>query len=384
MKRRSLRIQITAAVGCIVALACVALTLNSILSADNYYTPYLSEEMMVDPALLGEVDATLYEPDTVENLTYSFSLQGLGVMLLTIGASLGFTWWATGRLLRPLENLTASIRAIDQAKLSQPLKISGDSREVSQLTDSFNTMLQRLDGSFQVQKRFAADAAHELKTPLAAMKASLQVLQMDSDPSKEEYREFVQDTDLSLERLIRTVESLLVLAGSSSLQEQEQVDLRDLSESVLESLTPKAEGADVSLSLEGGSLPCSGSRTLFYRCLYNVVDNAIKYNRTGGRVTLRLKQEVNWAAVEVSDTGTGISQEELPSIFDPFYRADPSRSQAIEGAGLGLAIVRRVMERYGGEVRARSTPGIGTTITLRFRSQPTSVSASNEENSSIE
>lgn len=370
MKRWSLRIQITVAVGLIVTLACVALTLHSIYSANSVYGSYLTDAAPEHFSSYEENLAHMVEPDRVAALNLGFSIQGLCVMAMTIVAALAFTWWSTGRLLRPLEKFTESMKTIDEGHLSQPLPDSGGTAEVRQLAESFHAMLQRLDESFQVQRRFAADAAHELKTPLAAMKTSLQVLQMDEAPSTEEYQEFTQDMEGSLERLIRTVESLLALADAPKQQQNEHVALRALAGEVVKGLTAKAQAYSVSLSVSGEEISVPGCVTLFYRALYNVVDNAIKYNRPGGLVKVILNQEPQCASILISDTGIGIPVEHLDAIFDPFYRVDPSRSQQIEGSGLGLAIVRQIMQRYGGSVTAQSTPGTGTSVVLRFQLLP--------------
>lgn len=405
MKKRSLRIQITAAVGIIVTLACIALTLNSIYSANRHYLEYINALSFPVPADLspGSLSENFPDSDTPQNppsseefanrdipqsnpsmeelmnsgtmeedtvtfadIMKSFSTQGIEVMLLIVFASLIFTWWAAGKLLRPLESLTSKIRTIDEEKLSQPVAIAEGTREVQQLSETFNGMLERLDESFQIQKRFAADAAHELKTPLAAMKTSLQVLQLDDRPSLEDYQEFVQDTEESLERLIRTVESLLTLARDSKELEQEPVSLKELSGKVLADLEQKARRNQVSLSLEGEEITVSGSSTLFYRVIYNLVDNGIKYNKKGGTVRLSIRRKNSYAQVTVSDSGIGIPSDSLEEIFHPFFRADPSRSQKIEGSGLGLAIVHSVMERCHGTVEAESILGEGTTMKLNF------------------
>ena len=371
MRRKSLRIQITAAVGIIVTLACLALTANSIYSANNYYAGYLedqsSSEAMVPPPGTYEEDFPERDGQIVADITRSFSVQGVAAMALAILACVLFAWWACGRLLRPLEELTGRIHAVDQEKLNQPLPIPGGTAEVRLLAESFNGMLDRLNQSFQMQRRFAADAAHELKTPLAAMKTTLQVLQMEEAPSKEEYQEFVQDTQESLERLICTVENLLALASREARNDDEPVSLKSLTLNVARGLEPKAAVQHITVSVEGEEAVAKGSPALFYRAIYNVIENAIKYNHPGGQVQARVMKSNNGqAAITVTDTGIGIPQESMESIFEPFYRADPSRSQKIEGSGLGLSIVRQIMEQYGGSVTVEDSNETGSTIVLRF------------------
>ena len=387
MKKWSLRIQITLAVGLIVTAACFVLTVNSIYSANQHYMEYLALNDAFGPpdSLAGTDAAAGHEkvPDsadssydsasieadsvTVTDIMRSFSTQGLEVMALTAAVSLLFTWWATGRLVKPLERLTEQLRTIDEKKLDQPVEVKKGTKEIFQLSESFNDLLARLDASFQVQKRFAADAAHELKTPIAGMKTSLQVLQMDEEPQIKDYQEFVQDADDCLGRLSQTVDSLLAMAGGSKILEHKPVPLKSTLKKVLSDLKEKAAGQDVSLSLEAPEeLTVPGSPVLFQRVLFNVAENAVKYNHRGGSVCIALHRAGNMAAVEVADSGMGISKEHLSEVFQPFYRVDPSRSQDIEGSGLGLAIAASVMERYQGKIRVDSIPGKGTTVLLQF------------------
>lgn len=379
MKKWSLRIQITLAVGLIVTVACFALTIYSIHSANQHYMEYFAAENEFDSAAANaeeiKKDAVADEslenakPDTVTitDIMRSFSTQGLEVMALTVAVSLLFTWWITGRLVRPLEELTEQIQTIDDGKLDQPVEIKKGTKEIFQLSENFNDMLSRLDTSFQVQKRFAADAAHELKTPIAGMKASLQVLQMDEEPIIEDYKEFVQDADDCLGRLSQTVDSLLNMAGGSQIRERTPVELKSTIQNVLSDLKEKADQKNVTLSLDAPEeITVPGSPVLFQRVIFNVAENAVKYNQKGGSVHIALSRNGTMASIEISDSGRGISKEHLDEIFHPFYRVDPSRSQEIEGSGLGLAIVSSVMERYQGKVKVESAPGKGTTIRLEF------------------
>lgn len=369
MKHGSLRVQITLAVGMIVTLACLILTVNSIYSANSYYVPYLADEAIPDSTVSNQTehfDENTMKPDTPEDLSRGFLVRGLGVMAGAIIGSILFTWWVTGLLLRPLENLTESIKSIDHGKLNQPLPEPEGAAEVRQLTKSFNGMLGRLNNAFQIQKRFAADAAHELKTPLTVIKTSFQVLQMDDHPSIEEYEEFVKDTGESVELLIETVEGLLALAGGPTRKTQEAVALKELCENVIKELNAKAQERGVFPRINGEELSVTGNRTLFYRAIYNVVDNAIKYNHRGGYVEITLKPKEGQAVVEIADNGIGIPADSMADIFQPFYRADPSRSKAIEGSGLGLAVTQKIMDEYHGKIFVKSNPDEGTTVTLCF------------------
>ena len=237
--------------------------------------------------------------------------------------------------------------------------------EVLELTKSFNRMLERLEEAFLIQKSFASNAAHELKTPLAVMKSSLQVLKMDPSPSENDYWEFINDTEESLERIIKTVEGLLALANMEQVEKESAVKLYPLIEAAVQELSVRAEEYGVTLSIAGDNdLQAQGSPSLLYRVFFNLIENAVKYNHDNGNVDITVKQEKGRACVVVEDNGIGMDEKDLSHIFEPFFRVDPSRSQGIPGSGLGLAVVRLIMERYDGEIEVESRKGVGTTFTV--------------------
>ncbi|MFS0783452.1 ATP-binding protein [Bacillus sp. 1P06AnD] len=302
--------------------------------------------------------------DPYSSTTKEFSAQGIIVMFLTIGISLLFTYWVTGRMLRPLTNLTNSIREIDENSLNQRAQVPKSEDEVFLLTKSFNGMMDRLEESFVIQKNFASNAAHELKTPLSVIYTALQVMEMDEETSIEEYQEFTQDTKVCIERLRKTVDSLLALANEPVESANDIVEVKSLLKQVIKELSPKAEEKKVIVSLTGKENQLICNKTLLYRALYNLIENAIKYNREGGKVEIRLFIEDDKSRIEIIDTGIGMSEEDMHHIFEPFYRADRSRSQKVPGSGLGMAIVKLIIERYHGQILVKSKIGQGTSVTI--------------------
>ncbi len=362
MKKWPLRVQITLLVGLVLTIACVVLTVNSIYSARGYYS-VLEGGAQLETVPEGEVAV----PDGASPYavaTRQFSIQSVAVMLAAVLCSVALTYWLTGRLLRPLTSLTDSIRHIDQGKLHQRVELPQAAGEVRELTESFNGMLDRLEDSFEMQKNFATNAAHELKTPLAVLKTSLQVLEMDDEPAPEDYREFTEAARAGIDRLTGTVDALMALAQGDGGGGAEDVALRPLLELIFSELKPRAEAGGVSLALSGDCPQVRGDATLLYRALFNVVENAVKYTRPGGRVEVTLSRREDRAQVRVADTGIGMSQEAAAHAFEPFYRADGSRSQKIPGSGLGLSVVKAIAERQHGGVSLESTEGVGTTVTL--------------------
>lgn len=361
MKKWPLRVQITFLVGLVFTLTCVVLTVNSIYSARGYYSVLEGAQLEIVPE--GEV-VILDEGSPYAVATRQFSIQSIVVMLAAVLCSVALTYWLTGRLLRPLTGLTGSIRNIDQSKLHQRVELPQAAGEVRELTESFNGMLNRLEESFEMQKNFAANAAHELKTPLAVLKTSLQVLEIDAEPSPEDYREFTAAARAGIDRLAGTVNALMTLAQGNGSSSTEEVAIRPLLELILSELKPRAEEGEVLLILSGDCTPVRGDATLLYRALFNVVENAVKYTRSGGRVEISLSRNEDRAQVRVADHGIGMSEEAAAHAFEPFYRADLSRSQQIPGSGLGLSVVKTIVEQQHGSVTLESTEGLGTTVTL--------------------
>lgn len=388
MKLMSLRLKITLLVGLITTLACVALTANSIISADSYYGKYLSNEKVIygtqqppaqilpdtvskDAADAGFSDMAPGGDSFVENsdyqlLTRRFSIQSVAIMGIIVVISLLLTYWVTGRVLLPLTELTRSIKKISQDNLHERINVSEATGEVLLLTNTFNDMLERLDEAFELKNQFAANAAHELKTPLTVMKTSLQVLEMDERPAYEAYQEFVADARTGLERLIQTVENLLALTRENMDEEKEFIVLGDMAARVIGDLALRASAQQVLVKLHAKAQVVLANRTLLYRIIYNLVENAIKYNQSGGRVDVTVLVADGCLGLEVKDTGIGMDAEAQKHAFEPFYRADLSRSQDIPGSGLGLSIVRLIADRMNGRVEIQSAPGQGTCVRFWF------------------
>ena len=366
MKRRNtLQLQITAIVGLILLLACLILTGNSLLSAHNYYGDYASllEEGMVeyDTALPeGTLPPAIDPAVTYQNAAMRFSKQSVLAMVIIGLLAIGLTYRAVGRMLRPLKKLTDSVEAVDEQNLNRRVEPGGAQGEVLVLTESFNGMLDRLEEAFLIQKSFAANAAHELKTPLAVIKSSLQVLEMNPHPETADYQEFMEDTGKSLERIIKTVEGLLSLANLASVETDQKVEVSALIRQAVQELSGKAKSAQVEMSVFCEEAEVNGNPSLLYRAFYNLIENAIKYNRVGGQVRIAIKPDKEHVMVQITDNGIGIEAEAVGHIFEPFFRADQARSQKIPGSGLGLAVVKMILDKHEGEISVESQAGKGT------------------------
>ena len=279
------------------------------------------------------------------------------------------TYFLTKKTLTPLQKLTSEVSQIQAQNLSTQLSVPNSKDEIAQLTSSFNEMLTRLDNAFSTQKQFSANAAHELRTPLAVLQTNLEVFEKKQEPEMVEYQQLFTMIREQTTRLSQLVGTLLDMTNLKSVPRTDQVALEELVDEVFCDLDPVAEKAGISIHFDDSSSQDShtdvtGSYVLLYRAVYNLVENAIKYNRPNGSVTVSVKEKNSQVMILVKDTGIGISLENQKKIFDPFFRVDKSRSRAMGGAGLGLALVDSIAREHGGSVKVLESNEKGSIIAL--------------------
>ena len=279
------------------------------------------------------------------------------------------TYFLTKKTLTPLQKLTSEVSQIQAQNLSTQLAVPNSKDEIAQLTSSFNEMLTRLDNAFSTQKQFSANAAHELRTPLAVLQTNLEVFEKKQEPEMVEYRQLFTMIKEQTARLSQLVGTLLDMTNLKSVPRTDHVSLEELVDEVFCDLDPVAEKAGISIHFDDSSSQDShtdvtGSYVLLYRAVYNLVENAIKYNRPNGSVTVSVKEKNSQVMILVKDTGIGISPENQKKIFDPFFRVDKSRSRAMGGAGLGLALVDSIAREHGGSVKVLESNEKGSIIAL--------------------
>jgi heavy metal sensor kinase len=263
--------------------------------------------------------------------------------------------------------LATSAREITASNLSNRLPEPKTNDEVARLTYTLNEMIARLEGSFNQIKQFTADVSHELRTPLAILTGELEVA-LRSDKSPEEYQTLLISALEEVGRLSKVVRTLLDLSRAETGQvsiDHQTVNLSTMLDDLSEDAMILAEERSISVgSMIEPNIVIDGDSVRLHQALLNIVDNAIKYTPEGGDILMRLVKEGDRAILRVSDTGVGIAPEHLPHIFDRFYRADQARSQDIQGNGLGLSIVKWIIEAHEGTIRAESTQDKGTMITI--------------------
>ena len=305
----------------------------------------------------------------IQETKEDFLLRSVIATTIIILLSSVCTYFLTKKTLTPLQKLTSEVSQIQAQNLSTQLAVPNSKDEIAQLTSSFNEMLARLDNAFSTQKQFSANAAHELRTPLAVLQTNLEVFEKKQEPEIVEYRQLFTMIKEQTARLSQLVGTLLDMTNLKSVPRTDQVALEELVDEVFCDLDPVAEKAGISIDFNDSSnqdshTDVTGSYVLLYRAVYNLVENAIKYNRPHGSVSVSVKQERGQAMVLVTDTGIGISPENQKKIFDPFFRVDKSRSRAMGGAGLGLALVDSIAKEHGGTVKVLESSETGSTIAL--------------------
>ena len=320
----------------------------------------------------------------IQETKEAFLLRSVIATTIIILLSSVCTYFLTKKTLTPLQKLTSEVSQIQAQNLSTQLAVPNSKDEIAQLTSSFNEMLTRLDNAFSTQKQFSANAAHELRTPLAVLQTNLEVFEKKQEPEMVEYRQLFTMIKEQTARLSQLVGTLLDMTNLKSVPRTDHVSLEELVDEVFCDLDPVAEKAGISIHFDDSSsqdlytdvhtpdastlnnniLNITGSYVLLYRAVYNLVENAIKYNRPNGSVTVSVREQNGQAMILVKDTGIGISPENQKKIFDPFFRVDKSRSRAMGGAGLGLALVDSIAKEHGGTVNVLESSETGSTIAL--------------------
>ena len=383
LKKRSLQWRLTLLITLLVTVTCILMYFfisNSAVTGMENLESYIVQINKTDSTpITFNVDPSILFPDlsnqvqATKDLFRIRSMIATGIIILL--SSIG-TYFISRRALTPLHDLSTKIGKIQAQNLSESLEIPDSNDEISQLTASFNKMLSRLDDAFTAQKQFSASAAHELRTPLAVMQTNLEVFARKKTPSIEEYQEIFSLIQEQTGRLSHLAEILLDMTGIQTVERSETISLAELTEEVFCDLASVAEQKQIELIQRDGDCTVTGSYLLLYRAVYNLVENAIKYNHPSGKVTVTLHpgkvildassqpHPADCAFIEISDTGIGISPEYQEKIFAPFFRVDKSRSRAMGGAGLGLALVTEIARQHGGQVKVLASSEQGSTIAL--------------------
>ena len=373
MKKLSLQWRITLMTALLIGLTCVAM--NWLIGCSGRH--YMDS---IGTYLFASGDTAEGEPDYFDP---GRSGPDQDLTIVIYGAQTSFTatnWYITaavtllsgilayfvsGHALRPLRSFVAKVERVQPNNLAD-MKITEEVLpDFRQFADSFNQMLDRLDEGFAVQRQFAGNAAHELRTPLALMQAQLELFSAEHPDVRPETADFLRLLGEQTERMTQMTKTLLEMSALRAVPCNDRIEIAPMVEEIFTDLAPLAEKRGISLVQEGDGV-ITGSDTLIYRLLFNLTENAIRYNRPNGTVCISTSEEEKAQVIRIADTGCGIPEAHWRSIFQPFFRVDKSRSREYGGVGLGLSLVWEIASLHGGSVQVEKSSENGTTIAVEI------------------
>lgn len=375
MKRFSLQWRITLMTALLIGLTCIAMNLM-LCSSGVYYMDRIADALRGGGTVIitdegtASFDPQFAEPGeeltiVVDGVQGRFRTTNWYITAAVTVLSGILAYFVSGHALKPLHSFASQVERVQMNNLAD-MRIDEDALpEFKQLSQSFNQMLERLNDAFAAQRQFTGNAAHELRTPLALLQAQLELFSAEHPDMQPETAEFLSLLREQTERLTRLTKTLLEMSNLRQVARNERIRLAPMIEEIFTDLAPLSDKCGVTLTAEGDGI-MTGSDALIYRLIFNLTENAVKYNRPGGSVRVSVAQEPEKLLLRVSDNGCGIPEEYQQSIFQPFFRVDKSRSREYGGAGLGLSLVWEIADIHGGSVRVEESSKNGTVIAAEF------------------
>ena len=373
MKKLSLQWRITLMTAFLTCMTCVAMNLLLSYSGRHYMDSISSHITNYGDMDHGEPD--FFDPER-EKLDQELTIIIHGAQESFIATNWCITavvtllggvlaYFLSGRALNPLRAFTSQVEKVQPNNLSDMKMAEDVLPEFRQFSKSFNQMLDRLDEGFAAQRQFTGNAAHELRTPLALMQAQLELFSTEHPKMLPETAGFLLLLREQTERMTQMTKTLLEMSELRTVPCNDQIEIAPMIEEIFTDLAPLAEKNGTILESTGDGT-MTGSDTLIYRLLFNLTENAIRYNRPDGIVRITVTEEEKRLIIRVSDTGCGVPEQYRESIFQPFFRVDKSRSRENGGVGLGLSLVWEIVTLHGGEVRVEESSEKGTTIAVKL------------------
>ena len=374
MKKMSLQWRLTCIITLYIAVICGCVTML-VYKNGVYYMDSLQEAVDTrgddQPDDAEEIYISIPE-DKWDEFATDFSVQVYNnkadyrknsLIISAVLALLGgvVTYFISGHALRPIREFSDKIEKVQAQNLADSRIEENQVKELNQLSVSYNRMLERLSDAFEIQRQFTANAAHELRTPLALMQVQLDLYHSNGHPDNDaDTVQMIKMVTEQNDRLNKMVKTLLDMSELQTVGRDDEIVLDALVDEVLEDLEPLAETKNIRLIGKCKDITMVGSDILIYRLVYNLVENAIKYNHSGGQVIVTADRKENHVYLSVEDTGAGIPEELKERVFEPFFRVDKSRSRELGGVGLGLALVREIVRVHDGSITVKSNPSGGT------------------------
>ena len=361
---RSIRAQLTLLMVGLLVCCCVVLT----------WLVYRSTSELLELAAANAINqgalSIVLDVDAIER---SILFDALGILLVVIVAGSCAAYFLVGHYTKPVQQLSAHMKEISPNTLSDSIEIEGGGEEIQELVKSFNQMTEQLDEAFAMQRRFSASAAHELRTPIAVLRTKLDVFKKKKR-EQHEYDELVTTMETYIDRLSSIITDLLEFAETSELGEVEDVSLDSVIKTVVDDLESVAQNNMINMQIdiqpkaqsEAQTFIVKGNTNLLYRALYNLVENAIRYNNEEGSVNITLETRGQEGVIIIADTGIGIAPEQRELVFEPFYRVNKSRSREFGGAGIGLSLVKTILKRHGASITVSENNSQGSVFTIRI------------------
>ena len=375
MKKFSLQWRITLMTALLIGLTCIAMNLM-LCSSGVYYMDRIADALRGGGTVIitdegtASFDPQFAEPGeeltiVVDGVQGRFRTTNWYITAAVTVLSGILAYFVSGHALKPLHSFASQVERVQMNNLAD-MRIDEDALpEFKLLSQSFNQMLERLNDAFAAQRQFTGNAAHELRTPLALLQAQLELFSAEHPDMQPETAEFLSLLREQTERLTRLTKTLLEMSNLRQVARNERIRLAPMIEEIFTDLAPLSDKCGVTLTAEGDGI-MTGSDALIYRLIFNLTENAVKYNRPGGSVRVSVAQEPEKLLIRVSDNGCGIPEEYQQSIFQPFFRVDKSRSREYGGAGLGLSLVWEIADIHGGSVRVEESSKNGTVIAAEF------------------
>ena len=361
---QSIRAQLTLLMVGLLVCCCVVLT----------WLVYRSTSELLELAAANAINqgalSIVLDVDAIER---SILFDALGILFFVIVAGSCVAYFLIGHYTKPVQQLSAHMKEISPNTLSDSIEIEGGGEEIQELVKSFNQMTEQLDEAFAMQRRFSASAAHELRTPITVLRTKLDVFKKKKR-EQHEYDELVTTMETYIDRLSSIITDLLEFAETSELGETEDVSLDSVIKTVVDDLKSVAQNNMVNVQIdvhsetqsEAQTFIVKGNTNLLYRALYNLVENAIRYNNEEGSVNITLETRGQEGVIIIADTGVGIAPDQRELVFEPFYRVNKSRSREFGGAGIGLSLVKTILKRHGASITVSENNPQGSVFTIRI------------------